>query len=176
MTSESLNDTEARIIVRERLKILAIGFYIRGAMVAFFSLFFFIYAGFFLAVSFVPASAWNQPPRHAALPAGSAAPAVTPTPSPSSITTASPRAEGPPVVIFRIIGSIMGGVVLLMLALACLTAYAGRCIQKRKSKILIYIMAGFNCLFIPYGTLLGVFTFIVMSSPPALREFDSAGS
>ena len=60
---------------------------------------------------------------------------------------------------------------LLGWALAGLTAYAGRCIQKRKTKTLIYIMAGFNCLFVPYGTLLGVFTFIVLGSPAAIEEF-----
>jgi hypothetical protein len=53
-----------------------------------------------------------------------------------------------------------------------LTLYAGRSIQKRRHKALIYVMAAFNCMFIPYGTLLGVFTFIILGSPPAIQEFS----
>ena len=64
------------------------------------------------------------------------------------------------------------GVVLLVWTLGALTAYAGRCIQKRCRKLFVYVMAALNCLFIPYGTLLGVFTFIVLSSVAASREFE----
>jgi hypothetical protein len=67
----------------------------------------------------------------------------------------------------------MAGMVLLGLTLAAFTAYAGRCIQRRRSKVLIYVMAAANCVFIPYGTLLGVFTFIVLGSPAAAEEFNA---
>jgi hypothetical protein len=56
--------------------------------------------------------------------------------------------------------------------LGALTAYAGRSIQKRRRKLFVYVMAALNCLFIPYGTLLGVFTFIVLSSAAASPEFE----
>jgi hypothetical protein len=55
---------------------------------------------------------------------------------------------------------------------SCSTAYAGRCIQKRRRKLFVYVMAALNCLFIPYEMLLGVFTFIVLSSVAAFPEFE----
>jgi hypothetical protein len=37
--------------------------------------------------------------------------------------------------------------------------------------VFIYIMAGFNCALFPWGTLLGIATFLLMQSPTARREF-----
>ena len=67
---------------------------------------------------------------------------------------------------------VMSGMMLLGWTFGVLTLYAGRCVQKRRNKTLIYIMAALNCMFIPYGTLLGVFTFIVLASPAAIQEFS----
>ena len=52
-----------------------------------------------------------------------------------------------------------------------LTIYAGRCVQKRRHRAFIYVMAGLNCPLIPWGTLLGVATFMLMHTPVAGREF-----
>ena len=138
-----------------------IGFYVRGAMMIAFGCFFLIYVAFFLGFSFIPESAWNQPA------------ATSPSPTPFAWATPTPHpanSEPPPVIVFRIMAGVFGFVTFLVWTLGCLTAYAGRCIQKRRHKLLIYIMAGLNCLFIPYGTLLGVFTFIILGSP----EFKNA--
>jgi hypothetical protein len=157
------DDTESSIIARERLRILAIGFYVRGAMMVAFGCFFLIYVAFFLGFSFMPESAWTQTPR------GSPSPNAFALPTP----TAHPANQGPPpVILFRIIACVFSAVTLLVWIVGCLTAYAGRCIQKRRRKVLIYVMAGLNCLFVPYGTLLGVCTFIVLGSPAANREFS----
>ena len=67
--------------------------------------------------------------------------------------------------------AVMGGLMFLGWTIGGLTAYAGRCIQKRKHKSLVYVMAALNCLFIPYGILLGIFAFIVLGSPAAAEEF-----
>ncbi len=72
---------------------------------------------------------------------------------------------------FRVMAGVMGGLMLVGWIVGGLTAYAGRCIQKRRRKTLIYVMAAANCLFIPYGILLGIFTFIVLGSPAAIEEF-----
>jgi magnesium-transporting ATPase (P-type) len=160
-------DAKATVIARERLRILAIGFYVRGGMMVALGCFFLIYVAFFLGFSFMPESAWTQHSRPAAPPSAFAWPAATPH---------APNEGAPPVIIFRIMACMFGAMTFLVWILGCLTAYAGRCIQTRKHKALIYVMAGFNCLFLPYGTLLGVFTFIVLGSPAATGEFKQAAA
>jgi MFS family permease len=73
---------------------------------------------------------------------------------------------------FRIIAGVFCGAVLVVWMLGAPTAYAGRCIQKRRRKLFVYVMAALNCLFIPYGTLLGMFTFVVLSSAAPSWEFE----
>lgn len=46
---------------------------------------------------------------------------------------------------------------------AGLTIYAGRCIAMRKHKLFTLIMGGFNCLSFPYGTILGIASFMVLT-------------
>lgn len=154
---------EQRIIIRERLRILAIAAYVRGGITAAFSCFFLIYAIFLLSFSFIPDSAWNNP---------------RPTPSPGATWESSSRTpaavppnNAPPKIFFRIMAGAMGGLVLLGCSIGGLTAYSGRCIQKRRQKVLVYVMAAFNCLFLPYGTLYGIFAILVLSSPAAKLEF-----
>ena len=126
------------------------------------SVVFLLYVFMLLAFSFIPESAWNQPPRPSASPTAFVSP--TPTPHPSN-------AGAPPVILFRVMAGVMGGLMLVGWTVGGLTAYAGRCIQKRRRKTLIYVMAAANCLVIPYGILVGVFTFIILGSPAAIEEF-----
>ena len=39
-------------------------------------------------------------------------------------------------------------------------AYAGRCLDRRRHYMYCLIMAGIGCMFMPFGTVLGVFTII----------------
>ncbi len=55
---------------------------------------------------------------------------------------------------------------------AALTLYAGRCLAKREKKSWIQVAAALNCLSIPIGTVLGVFTFIVLSRPTVALLFN----
>ncbi|MDQ2800954.1 MAG: hypothetical protein M3Y13_15080 [Armatimonadota bacterium] len=58
------------------------------------------------------------------------------------------------------------------LTLGAMTAYAGKCLQARKRYIFILVIAALNCAFImPLGTVLGVFTFIVLSRPSVKELF-----
>ena len=155
---------ELTIIARERMKFLAIGFYVRGGMMLFFGCFFLVYVAMFAAVSFIPESSWNYPPRGATATANS-----TPAPQPNN-------SGAPPVVMFRVMAGIMAGVVLLVWVAGALTLYCGRCIKQRKHRGLVYTMAALNCIFVPYGTLLGVFTFIVLGSPEAAAEWNAPPS
>jgi hypothetical protein len=41
-------------------------------------------------------------------------------------------------------------------------ALSAYCLHRRQARMLSLIVAGFNCIFFPFGTALGVFTFIVL--------------
>lgn len=64
-----------------------------------------------------------------------------------------------------------GMFVVVGLVIATLKWWAARLIKARRSPMFCYIVAGITCLGIPYGTLLGVCTFIVLSRPSIARQF-----
>ncbi|KAB8316103.1 hypothetical protein SD81_028660 [Tolypothrix campylonemoides VB511288] len=61
---------------------------------------------------------------------------------------------------------ILGG-----LAMAGLTAYAGRCLQRRRRHTLCLVAAAVMCLFVPFGTVLSVFSIVVLSRPAVRAGF-----
>ena len=71
-----------------------------------------------------------------------------------------------------LVGTVMGG------ALGGLSIASGRCIAGRRARAFSLVMAGINCLFMPFGTVLGVFTFVVLSraSVQALYAEGAAGA
>jgi hypothetical protein len=162
MSPPALSEAEEQIIARERLRLLAIGFYVKGAVGAIFVSFLLFHFVFLLGFSFMPESAWN-PPLKPATTAQSLS--VFPSPSPPPVN------QGPPVIMFRIFAGVIGIIILLGWTFGGLTIYAGRCVQKRTHRLFIYVMAALNCPLIPWGTLLGVATFYVMQSPAGRREF-----
>jgi hypothetical protein len=58
--------------------------------------------------------------------------------------------------------------------LAALIAFAGRSLQTRKRYTYCLVVAGINCIFIPVGTVLGVFTIIVLTRESVKRLFGHA--
>jgi hypothetical protein len=163
MSPPALSEAEEQIIVRERLRLLAIGFYVKGAVGAAVVSFFLLHFFLFLGVSFIPQSSW-QPKSATTIHSVSVSPSPTP----------RPVNQGPPdVIIFRIFAGVIGVVILLGWTFSGLTIYAGRCVQKRTHRLFIFIMGGLNCALIPWGTLLGVATFMLMQTPMARREFSA---
>ena len=163
----ALSETERRLIIRERLWLLSLACYIRGAIVAAFSSIFLIYVAFMFGITMIPDSAWTS----------SSAAKVSPSPglySSNPNPSPTPAPQPPPKALFRVMAGIFGMLVFMGWTIGGLTAYAGWSIHKRRRKVLIYIAAGLNCFFIPYGTLLGVMAIIVMSSPEARLEFQKA--
>ena len=51
------------------------------------------------------------------------------------------------------------------------TAYAGRCISRRQKYTFCLIAAGLNCMHMPIGTILGVFTLIVLTRDSVRQLF-----
>ena len=165
MSPPALSETEEQIIVRERLRLLVIGFYEKGAVSAIFVSFLLFHFVFLLGFSFMPESAWNPPPKPATT---IESVSVSPSPSPR------PANQGPPVIMFRVFAGVIGVIILLGWTFGGLTIYAGRCVQKRTHRLFIFVMAALNCPFIPWGTLLGIATFMLMQTPVAKREFGLA--
>ena len=75
---------------------------------------------------------------------------------------------------------IMGGLVIGMASLfilggwvlAVLNFVVAKKMVRRESRVLCLITAGINCLNVPLGTALGVFTFIVLSRPQVVQSFE----
>ncbi|MCP3957185.1 MAG: hypothetical protein GY719_04975 [bacterium] len=69
---------------------------------------------------------------------------------------------------FALIG---GFLFVFMAALGSLKLYAGVCIRKRQKRTLCQVAAAVSVLSIPFGTILGVLTFIVLERPTVKEEF-----
>ena len=59
----------------------------------------------------------------------------------------------------------------ILLTLAGFVAYAGRCLSQQRRYLLCMIVAGLACLFTPIGTILGVFTLVVLLRPQVKAAF-----
>jgi len=62
----------------------------------------------------------------------------------------------------------------LIAAFAALKLYAGYCLAQRKNRVFCYIVAAICCMSMPIGTILGVFTFLVLARPSVGAQFDRA--
>ena len=162
MTAPAASEVEEQIIMRERLRLLALGYYVKGAVGAVFISFFLLHFCLFLGMSFIPESSWNAPSKSVTTVQSSS---VLPSPPPG------PANQGPPVIVFRILAAVIGVIILVGWTFGALTIYAGRCVQKRQHRVLIYVMAGLNCALIPWGTLLGIATFMLLQSPACQEAF-----
>ena len=132
----------------EHLRLLALFHYIWGAATA-------IFACFGLIHFFVGLAMLNEP-------GGLLGNSVVPPNAPPTAVLGG--------LLFAIIGGLF---VLLGWTLGGLTIYAGRCIAARKKHGLIFVTACLNCLNMPVGTALGVFTLVVLSRPTVKVLFDT---
>lgn len=70
---------------------------------------------------------------------------------------------------FIIMGSIF---ILLGWATAVCILVAGRKLAKRKHRVYCMVIAGLECMFMPFGTILGVFTLISLNKDSVKALFD----
>jgi len=83
--------------------------------------------------------------------------------------------SGPPPAFIGWFFVVMGGLfVFLGLCFAGMVFYGGRCIAKRKHYTFCLVAAGLSCLFMPFGTVLGVFTLVVLMRPTVKQLFEVA--
>lgn len=82
----------------------------------------------------------------------------------------------PPEPGMKMIGFIFAGIAALVLSIGWSigggTIYAGRMIQVRRRPLFTKIMAAFNCWSFPFGTALGVWTFVLLSRPSVKALYD----
>lgn len=62
--------------------------------------------------------------------------------------------------------------VLLGWTVGALTIYSGRCIATQRRRVFSLVIAGINCASFPLGTLLGVFTFVVLLRQSVKAIYD----
>ena len=87
--------------------------------------------------------------------------------------TPKPGVELPPEFlgwIFAIVGLLL---FLLGIAMAICILLAGRCLSRNKHYTFALVMACIECLFIPFGTILGVFTIIALSRDSVKAFFEA---
>lgn len=63
------------------------------------------------------------------------------------------------------------GFILTGWTLAILIAFAGRCLRRRRRRVYCLVVAALECLFVPLGTILGVFTLIVLEKDAVRKRF-----
>src|SRR5882724_9376431 len=88
--------------------------------------------------------------------------------------TAKPGEDLPPEFlgwIFAVLGSLL---FLVGIAMAICILIAGRSLAFRKRYTFVLVMACIECLFIPFGTILGVFTIVVLSRESVKALFSMA--
>ncbi|MBH1552972.1 hypothetical protein I5U56_21140 [Stenotrophomonas maltophilia] len=130
----------------DHLRMLSIAHYVVGGLIALFSLIFILHIvlGISALTGHLPMNSGGQPS-----------------------SPAEQRLFG---WMFTIIGCLIvfGGV-----TLGAFVAYAGRCLAGRRRYLLCLIVAGLACLFAPVGTVLGVFTLIILLRPQVKAAFEA---
>ena len=123
----------------EHLRLLKIVYYIAGAVTAAFSCIFIIHFVMFLGVGLNPQIFANQ------------------------TSSTGKHADAPPPALFLGFAFVIGFVILLGWIFGALQIFAGRCLGRREHLPFVTVIAALECLFIPWGTALGVFTFMVLN-------------
>ena len=88
--------------------------------------------------------------------------------------TAKPGEDLPPEFlgwIFAVLGSVL---FLIGIAMAICILMTGRSLALRKRHSFVLVVACIECLFIPFGTILGVFTIVVLSRESVRGLFSTA--
>jgi hypothetical protein len=135
------------IIDEEHLKLLSLGYVISAGVAALFS----VLGLFYILMGIVMSIAISHAPA------------------------SSKTGEPPP----AFIGWIFAGIGLIFFLLAGGVAiarfWAARCIRQRKSRTFCMVVAAIGCLEFPYGTALGVLSFIVLGRESVAKQFAQSG-
>ena len=81
------------------------------------------------------------------------------------------RGGGPPTWFGLLMSLFAGCAMLAGWLVGGLTIYSGVCIKRRRYRTFSLVMAVLNCLSIPFGTALGIFTGIVLLRPSVMKLY-----
>ncbi|SFN55567.1 hypothetical protein [Dokdonella immobilis] len=137
-------DSRQAIVDDEHLKLLALGYLFSGVMTALFSLLGLVYAVMGLLMSTLLAAAARSGSHAGSLP---------------------PQSLGAVFGIFGLVFFVIGA------SLAIAKFMAAARIRRRRARTFCLVVAGVSCLGIPYGTVLGVCTFMVLGRDSVVRLF-----
>lgn len=85
-----------------------------------------------------------------------------------------PDHGGPPPLLFGLLFTIVPAIMILAgWTLAICTFIAGRCLARQTHYTYCLVIAALACLFMPFGTVLGIFTIIVLVRPSVKAMFES---
>lgn len=130
------------VIDGEHLRLLRIGYFISAGLSALFAAIGLLYAGLGAFVGTIVAHAPATP------------------------------GNAPPPEIGWIFGLFGLGFMLLSGTITALKLRTAWCLRQRRSRGLCLVTAAISCLEMPYGTALGVFTFMTLSRPSVLQLFS----
>lgn len=85
----------------------------------------------------------------------------------------TPNGDGPPPEIGWLFIAIGGGLSSLIISSAVCTLFAGYNLSRNKRYLFCFVIACICCASIPLGTILGVFTIVVLARPSVKQLFDS---
>ena len=145
-----IDPAQQAVLDDEHLRLLTIGYYVSAAVTAFFSMIGLVYA----AIGFFVGTAASHAARN-----------VNVEDSAQAVDNAGPAFVG---VLFGVIGL---AIFFLALAFAGAKVYAALCLKRRRGRTFCLVVAALSCLEMPWGTLLGVFTIIVLERPTVSRQF-----
>lgn len=131
------------IIDEEHLKLLSLGYMISAGAAGLFALFGLLYVGMGLMMSTML----------------------------SRMPAAQNAQQPPPAFVGWIFGGIGLAFFLIFGTVALLKLRVASCLKRRTSRTFCMVMAGIGCLEFPYGTVLGVLTFIVLGRESVSRLF-----
>ena len=129
------------VLNAEHLRLLRIGYFVMGGVSAFTSLFGIFYA--FMGV-FVLSTIRHSPASHG---------------------------QPPPEFIAWLFAAIGLLIVVLGGTYAALAFFTARNLRLRRGRTICLVTAGLTCIYIPFGTLLGIFTFSVLGQPSVIQWF-----
>jgi len=130
------------IIDQEHLKLLSIGYIISGILSAFGAVFGLMYAIVGAGIGTIVRMA------HSA------------------------DGQAPPAFIGWILGAVGVSIFLGLGSIAAVKFYTAKFLKQRKHRIFCMIVAAITCLGLPYGTILGIFSFMVLARDSVIRTFD----
>ena len=135
--------SEQQILDQEHLRLLRIGYFVSAGVTGFYALFGLAYMGMGAFFSTVLENLPQQP--------GTQAP--------------------PPAFVGWLFAGIGGAFTCFGGVFGALKLYVARCLRERRSHGICVAVACFTCLEIPYGTVLGAFTFTVLTRPSVKTLF-----